>query len=276
MYAENNGDNVKTTQQFGDMFGYDPTALLISKSKEIIRTPYTIDNIDYSRTNKTMQYAYEKYTDVAYYLSPDIPIDEFSYKAFIESFDDDNISGYTARYDLGIDEWAALYNVVAGKFAMENFRRAISDPSNTRQYIASSKLRDEMIFRANKSLEEIFPGYGVKPRTASPTDYESLEKQLRKMIFDPNIYKEHREFVETTNIYLASLDAMRSSLESKTGTRSKVETNFFSYTQRQALENKAKELYTQYPQWIYIWEDVFRPQLQEDQSKLLLGGSNLP
>ena len=276
MYAENNGDNVKTTQQFADMFGYDPTALLISKSKEIIRTPYTIDNIDYSRTNKTMQYAYEKYTDVAYYLSPDIPIDEFSYKAFIESFDDDNISGYTARYDLGIDEWAALYNVVAGKFAMENFRRAISDPSNTRQYIASSKLRDEMIFRANKSLEEIFPGYGVKPRTASPTDYESLEKQLRKMVRDPNIYKENREFVETTNIYLASLDAMRSSLESKTGTRSKVETNFFSYTQRQALENKAKELYTQYPQWIYIWEDVFRPQLQEDQSKLLLGGSNLP
>ena len=97
------------------------------------------------------------------------------------------------------------------------------------------------------------------------------------MVSDPKVSKEYPDFVEATNSYFKSLDEQRFSLQRKMGQRQvSVETNTFSYIQRQELEVKAKEIYTQYPEWIYIWEDVFRPQLQDDQSKLLLGGSNLP
>tara|TARA_R100001086_G_scaffold146309_1_gene77390 strand:- start:5811 stop:12191 length:6381 start_codon:yes stop_codon:yes gene_type:complete len=274
IYSENEGDQVKTMQEFTNLFGYDPTALLISKSKEITRTPYTIDNLDYAKTNETMQYAFENHPNVAYYLSPDIPIDEFSYQGFVDAFDEDNILGMVARQDLTLSEWALLYNQVAGKFAMENFRREVSNVGGS-NYVGSDKIRNELLGRANDSIVEMFPGYDVRPRTIGTADYEQLEREIRRMINDPQI-PQNSEMVIATKVYLESLDVFRSKLQVKLNSPDVSDKNYFGYEARRALEEKAKELYTRYPQFYFIYNDIFRPQLQENVSKLLQEGAGLP
>lgn len=274
IYAENEGDQVKTVQEFSSLFGYDPTALLISKSKEITRTPYTVEGIDYARTDEATKYAYEKYPNVAYYLTPDTPIDEFSYQAFVDAFDEDNILGMVARQDLTLEDWALLYNQVAGKFAMENLRRAVSTPGQ-RGYIGSDKIRNEILGRANDSIVEMFPGYDVMPRTIGTADYDQMERELIRMIQDPNI-PQNLEVVVATKIYIQSLNTFRKGLMKKTGSPNVSDKNYFGYEARRALEEKARELYTAYPEFYFVYNDVFRPQLQENVSKLLQEGAGLP
>ncbi len=274
IYAENKGDQVATVQEFSSLFGYDPTALLISKSKEITRTPYTVEGIDFANTDKETQYAYEKYPNVAYYLTPDVPIDEFSYEAFINTFDEDNITGMVARQDLTLKDWALLYNQVAGKFAIENLRRNVSTPGQ-RGYIQSDKVRNEVLSRANRQMVEIFPGYDVMPRTIGTADYDQLERELIRMIEDPNIPQDY-EVVLATKIYIESLNTFRQGLMKKQGSPNVSDKNYFGYEARRALEEKARELYTRYPEFYYVYNDIFRPQLQENVSKLLQEGAGLP
>ena len=208
------------------------------------------------------------------YLTPDIPIDEFSYQAFVDSFDEDNILGMVARQDLTLEDWALLYNQVAGKFAMENIRRAVSTPGQ-RGYIGSDKVRNEILGRANDSIVEMFPGYDVMPRTIGTADYEQLEREIIRMVNDPNIPQD-AEVVIASKIYLESLEVYRQGLMKKSGSPNVSDKNYFGYEARRALEEKARELYTEYPEWYFLWNDVFRPQLQENVSKLLQEGAGLP
>ena len=98
---EYGGDQVEADQRFAQLFGYNPTALLISKSKEVRRTPYTEPGL--AQANEEL---FQDLPDAAYYFHPDSPLDEFSYVA-IQSFDADAIGGI-ARYDLQLNEWAAF------------------------------------------------------------------------------------------------------------------------------------------------------------------------
>ena len=65
-------------------------------------------------------------------------------------------------------------------------------------------------------------------------------------------------------------------LMKKEGSPNVSDKNYFGYEARRALEEKARELYTKYPEFYYVYNDIFRPQLQENVSKLLQEGAGLP
>jgi hypothetical protein len=121
----------------------------------------------------------------------------------------------------------------------------------------------------------MFPGYDVMPRTIGTADYDQMERELIRMIQDPNI-PQNLEVVVATKIYIQSLNTFRKGLMKKTGSPNVSDKNYFGYEARRALEEKARELYTAYPEFYFVYNDVFRPQLQENVSKLLQEGAGLP
>ena len=157
---------------------------------------------------------------------------------------------------------------------MEHFRREVSNVGGS-NYVGSDKIRNELLGRANDSIVEMFPGYDVRPRTIGTADYEQLEREIRRMINDPKI-PQNSEMVIATKVYLESLDVFRSKLQVKLNSPDVSDKNYSGYEARRALEEKAKELYTRYPQFYFIYNDIFRPQLQENVSKLLQEGAGLP
>jgi len=267
LLRENGGDSLLATQQFNKLYGYDPTALLISKSKEIRRTPYTEPGLAAAD-----EQLFQDLPDVAYYFNPDSPLDEFSYTAWVQSFTADAIGEGIARYDLEINEWAALYNMAAGRLAMENFRRNISTPGSV-DYVASAKVRNEMLFRMNGVLRETFPGYDIQPRTPGPTDLDTQIRQLREGAMREDM--KDNPVAKALNIYFQSYDNFEEILQKQAGSLQVSPKRLTGYYVRETFRKHAEELYTKYPEFYYVWQDILSKQIEENLVKLLEEGANL-
>lgn len=267
LLRENGGDSLVATQQFNKLFGYDPTALLISKSKEVRRTPYTEPGL--ASANEEL---FQDLPDVAYYFNPDSPLDEFSYTAWIQSFNADAIGDGIARYDLELGEWASLYNMAAGRLAMENYRRAVSDPSSV-DYIASVKVRNESMFRMNTYLRDAFPGYDVQPRTPGPTDMDTQIRQLREGMSREDM--KDNDVAKALRIYFESYDNFEQVLQVQARRLQVSPKKLNAYYVRETFRKHAEELYTKYPEFYYVWQDILSKQIEENLVKLLEEGANL-
>ena len=264
---EYGGDQVEADQRFAQLFGYNPTALLISKSKEVRRTPYTEPGL--AQANEEL---FQDLPDAAYYFHPDSPLDEFSYVAWIQSFDADAIGDGIARYDLQLNEWAALYNMAAGRLAMEKKRRELTDPSSD-NYVASVKVRNEMLYQINEALREVFPGYDIQPRTPGPTDMDNIIRQLREGAARPDM--QDNDVAKALNIYFQSYDNFVEILQVQARQLQVSPKRLTSYYVRETFRKHAEELYTKYPEFYYVWQDILSKQIEEDLIKLLGEGANI-
>lgn len=267
LLRENQGDSLKATEDFTKMFGYDPTALLISKSKEVRRTPYTEPGL--AEANEEL---FKDLPDVAYYFHPDSPLDEFSYTAWIQSFEKDALGDGIARYDLTLNEWAALYNMAAGRLAMEKRRRDLSTPGSV-DYIPNNRVRNEMLFRYNEVLRDFLPGYDIQPRTPGPTDLDNQVRQLRKGMVREDL--QDTDTAKALQIYFQSYDNYISVLQRYAGKLQVSPKRLSAYYAREQLRQHAEELYTKYPEFYYVWNDILSKQLEESLVKLLEEGAGL-
>jgi len=48
-----------------------------------------------------------------------------------------------------------------------------------------------------------------------------------------------------------------------------------AYYVRESFRKHAEELYTKYPEFYYVWQDVLSKQIEEDLIKLLIEGANI-
>lgn len=266
---ENGGDSLTATTQFTKMFGYDPTALLISKSKEVRRTPYTEPGL--AAANDQF---FQELPDVAYYFQPDSPLDEFSYVAWIQSFTTEALGEGQgiARYDLELNEWAALYNQASGRLAMEQMRRSLSTPGSA-DYVPVAKVRNEMLFRYNETLKEYFPGFDIQPRTPGPTDLDEQLRQLRVGAARADL--KDNAVAKALNIYFESYDNYVEVLQRDKRQLQVNPKGGKGYYVREQFRQHAEELYTAYPEFYYVWNDILSKQLNETLSKLLEEGATL-
>tara|TARA_R100001510_G_scaffold1261_1_gene1003 strand:- start:4839 stop:10931 length:6093 start_codon:yes stop_codon:yes gene_type:complete len=264
---EYGGDQVEADQRFAQLFGYNPTALLISKSKEVRRTPYTEPGL--AQANEQF---FQDLPDAAYYFQPDSPLDEFSYVAWIQSFTVDALGDGIARYDLQLNEWAALYNMAAGRLAMEKKRRELTDPMSD-NYIASKKVRNEMLYRFNEALREVFPGYDIQPRTPGPTDMDNVLRQLREGANRDDM--KDNDVAKALKIYFESYDNFEKILKIQAGSPRVSPKRLTAFYVREEFRKHAEDLYTKYPEFYYVWQDILSKQIEEDLIKLIEEGVNL-
>ena len=259
-------DEQVATQVFTQLFGADPTALIISKSKEIRRLPYTDEALDYAMENEDK---YMLYPDMFYWVRPDIGTDEFIMASWVNSFDDDYLGQYAARTDLDLGEFAQLQNQAAGRMAVERYRRGITDP-NSPMYVADEDIRKILITTYKNTVADYFPGYGEKPRTESPTDLGTLLKQTYQMAADPDLQDE--PVIKALNIWLESYDNILSIRRTETGQPGSDPTNANWFVAREALRQKGQELSKAYPLFTFVNESVLERILRENEDELIRYG----
>jgi uncharacterized protein YlxW (UPF0749 family) len=257
------GDQVLATKEFVNQFGLDPTALLVSKSKEITKRSYTDEGVKFKRLNEDFMGIYP---DTAYYLFPDNPLDEFNFVAWAESFANRD------RVDLTDDEYITAVRQAQGRLAYEYQRRLLFD-SGVHNNLSPAR-KYEILTDLRMALRKEYPGYGQTSTTAKSIDAESkrlqlidmLEREGDRIINLPNgdkvALKElnsmagFAEYMEARNNVLAII-------QSRDGVRASLKRQEYAYF-REVLRRKAQELFSAYPDFYYIYDDILRFEIEEE------------
>ena len=260
-------DEVIATEVFTNVFGFDPTALVISKSKEIRRVPYTDEALDYAKENEEK---FDLYPELFYYVRPDIGIDEFVMASWVNSFNDNYLGDYAARVDINLPEYAQLQNQAAGRMALERYRRSITDPTSP-SYVKDDDIRTNLLTAYKLTLADYFVGYGEKPTTESRTDIGTFLKQARAMAEDPDLQNE--QVIKGLKIWLDSLDSTLTVRRTETGNLGSDVTGSSNWlVSRDELRKKSQEIIKVYPLFQFLNDEVLERVIRENEDELIQYG----
>jgi len=167
--AKFDGDELKATDWFIKQFGFNPVALTTSASQELVPTSYTEEGLFFANANKEV---FERNPNVAYWLFPDAPTDEFYLSAYQNSF------ATGARKARNLDEYyeegykTALFNL-----AKENLRRQLYDNPglNLTDAARNNMFKMGVIELADEYDMQEYPSLS---RITVQTQFEELEKML--------------------------------------------------------------------------------------------------
>lgn len=257
------GDQVLATKEFVNQFGLDPTALLVSKSKEIKKRSYTDEGVKFGRDNEEIL---NIYPDVGYYLFPDNPLDEFSFVAWADSFADRD------RVDLSEDEYVTAVRQAQGRLAYEYQRRLLFESGAHRNLTPERKY--EILTDYRMALRQEYPGYGQTSTTAKAIDAESKRLQLINMIQNegertvnlPNgdtMLLKELPSMQGLVAYLEIRDSVLAQIQRRDGPRATLKRQEYTYF-REVLRRKAQELFSQFPDFYYVYDDILRFEVEEE------------
>ena len=269
--AKYRGDQIKATTEFVNQFGLDPTALLVSKSKEIKKRSYTDEGTRFYQDNEEFM---DTYPDVGYFLFPDNPLDEFNFVAWADSFAERD------RVDLSEDEYITAVRQSQGRLAYEYQRRLLFDSgihnniSGERKYQILTELRN--------ALRVEYPGYGTVSTAAKSIDSDAKLRQLEYMIENEGNQTINLPNGETTllkdlptmqglSVYLEERNKILSIIKQKDGIRATLRRDEYSYF-RNSLRQLAQQLFSEYPDFYYVYDDILRYEVEEEFSDVFTSG----
>jgi hypothetical protein len=265
------GDQIKATTEFVNQFGLDPTALLVSKSKEIKKRSYTEEGTRFYEDNKEFM---DTYPDVGYFLFPDNPLDEFNFVAWADSFAERD------RVDLSQEEYITAVRQSQGRLAYEYQRRLLFDSgihnnlSGERKYQILTELRN--------ALRLEYPGYGTVSTAAKSIDSDAKLRELEYMLAnegnatiqlpngDTTLLKD-LPTMQGLSVYLEERNKILSIIKQKDGIRATLRRDEYSYF-RNSLRQLAQQLFSQYPDFYYVYDDVLRYEVEEEFSDVFTSG----
>ena len=267
MLAGRGGDRVTATADFIKTFGFDPTALLVSKSKKIQATSYTVEGGYFYKQNKEIM---DRYPDISYYLFPDSPLGEFDYQAWADSFTEGK------RVDLTDTQFKQSVRQAQGSLAYENARRLLLD-TNVYASIPIDK-KFEQLYLTKLDLQNKFVGYGTTSTVQKPMQTEAKIQQFVAMINNEagktvqmpdgsTVKIEDLPSVQGAMQYLAARQSILNGIQSEFGANASLQRSEAKQA-RQYLSTISKQLMMQYPDFYYIWYDLFRLEIEEEN----LGG----
>jgi len=269
--AKYRGDQVKATAEFVNQFGLDPTALLTSKSKEITKRSYTDEGTKFFEDNKDFM---EVYPDVGYFLFPDNPLDEFNFVAWADSFANRD------RVDLSEDEFIQTIRQAQGRLAYEYQRRLLFDSGihngtpKERRYQILSDLRN--------ALRQEYPGYGTVSTASKSIDSQAKLRQLEYMLTNegsqeltmPNgdkVLLKDLPTMQGLSVYLNERNKILSVIQQRDGVRATLGREEYSFF-RNSLRQLAQQLFAQFPDFYYLYDDVLRFEVEEEYTDVFLQG----
>jgi hypothetical protein len=256
------GDRVQATAQFIKVFGFDPTALLTSKSKRIRPSSYTVEGGYFYKQNKELM---DRHPDVAYYMFPDSPLDEFDYQAWADAFTAGD------RVDLTPEQFQQAVRQGQGSLAYENYRRMLFDGPMFTRVPLDKKFEQLYIFRLQ--LQQMFPGYG-QTSTVSPTldtnskielfqNFVALEQDTEVVMPDGSKTTVGQlPAVQGAMQYIVTRQFLLQGIKQRYGANASISRAEASEA-RKILRNTASQLMTKYPDFYYVYYDLFRLETEE-------------
>ena len=260
--AEFDGDRVQATGKFIKMFGFDPTALLTSKSKKIRATTYTVEGGYFYKQNKELM---DKHPDIGYYMFPDSPLDEFDFQAWADAF----ASG--DRVDLTDVQYQKAIRQAQGSLAYENYRRMLMDGPMFSRVPLDKKF--EMLYLFRLQVQKQFPGYGQTSTTAPSLDVNSkidllinfiaTEQNTEVTLPDGSITTVSQlPAIRGTMQYIATRQFLLEGIKQRYGANASISRAEASEARR-ILRNTASQLMSKYPDFYYVYYDLFRLEAEE-------------
>ena len=265
--AKYDGDQVLATQEFVNQFGLDPTAILTSKSREVKKRSYTDEGVKFAEANEDIM---DRYKDVAYYLYPDNPLDEFNFQAWSDAFANRD------RVDLTEEEYITAIRQGQGRLAYEYQRRLLFESGYYTNMSAEAKY--DALTQIRNGLRELYPGYGQTSTVASSIDAQAKTEQLTQLL-----QIEGESLVELPNgdkvkvkdlpsmqglsMYLDRRNQMLLQIQAIDGPNASLQKADY-LPLRESLRAFAQQLFSQYPDFYYVYDGVLRYEIEEDFTEI--------
>ena len=250
---ENNGDQFKTTQEFIQQYGIDPTSLFVGKSSQIYKRPVTVEGSKFYRDNKEL---FEEYKNTAYFVRPDDPTGEFSYESYLKSIEE------KARQPLTLEQWRLVRNNILGAAAWEQFM--LSEAPGMKPYW----LRSDEQAKADKDTKRMqlkaqYPGWGYSdiPGVGTGAPIEVIIQEFYN--WKNNEQLSNSEAGKGLALYLkardnAKLESERLGYCPESFKSARAVCNIMLF-----LNYYANYVIEQYPDFQYIWNSYFKRELLE-------------
>ena len=263
MLAKAGGDRVIAIAQFIKTFGFEPTALLTSKSKSIRKVSFTDEGGYFKQLNEDV---FKKYPDVAYYMYPDSPLDEFNWQAWNKAFSDGD------RVDLSPEEYKQAVRQAQGSLAYEHARRVIMDGPMFANLPYQKRV--EQLYLVRLQLQNQFPGYGDTSTAPRSLTTQAKIDQLTDMVQrdgDTQITMPDGEIKALKDLpavkgiikYLTARQRVMNVIKSEYGlnaTLSRAEASQY----RAYLRGVANKIMLENPDFYFMYFDVFRVEVEEE------------
>lgn len=169
MLEENAGDDAAAYDQFVEIFGLEPTAIVTPKTRQVRVRSVTEEGLGFQFENQEL---FRDFPLTAYFAHPD-PVDgEFNYSAYLEQLRTGEREGYEP------EEWLAQRNRLLGEIAYQQARKAITDEDG--------KVRNDELARAwlrfvREQLITRYPGFGFDvPGVVTAASAEQLRVELER------------------------------------------------------------------------------------------------
>jgi len=271
--AKYKGDQLAATTEFVNQFGIDPTALLTSKSKEIQKRSYTEVGGRFTREN---QEVLDRYPNIGYYIFPDNPLDEFDFTSWANAFAERD------RVDIDEDEYVAAIRNAQGRLAYEYQRRLLFD---TPAYAnVPSKNKFEMLTAVRNALIQEYPGYGVSSTIPTSMNVEAKIREFEDMLRQDGETNIKLPDGKTTKLkqlpavqgaiaYMEQRNRLLTEARLVLGSNVSLQREEL-VRQRTALRQLAQQLFSEYPDFYYVYLDLFKYEVEEEfVDTTLYGGS---
>jgi hypothetical protein len=250
---QNNGDQFKTTEEFIQQYGIDPTSLFVGKSSQIYKRPVTIEGSKFYNDNKEL---FEEYKSTAYFVKPDDPTGEFSYEAYLNSIEE------KARQPLTLEQWRLVKNNILGSMAWEQFM--LSEAPGMKPYW----LRSDDQAQADKDskrmqLKKQYPGWGYDdiPGVGRGASVEVIIEEFYNWKNNPILSES--EAGKGLALYLKARDNAKMESERLGYGPESFRTARALGNIRLYLNDYANYVIEQYPDFQYIWNSYFKRELLE-------------
>lgn len=248
--AKFDGDELKATDWFIKQFGFNPTALTTSASTEVIPTSYTEEGLFFANANKEV---FERNPNVAYWLFPDAPTDEFYLSAYQNSF----ATGAREARDLG-EYYEEGYKTALFNLAKENLRRQLYENPSLNLTAAA---RDNMFKMGVIELADEYDmtEYPSLSRIPIQTQFEELQKMLDNekdtiVKFPDGSQAKVKELpiYKALQTYLMNREIVLGGLQFRTGNPTASLSRADARAEREILERLADKLIRTSPDF-YFW-----------------------
>jgi len=248
--AKYNGDELRATDWFIKQFGFNPTALTTSKSVESVPTSYTEQGLFFANANPEL---FEKYPNVAYWLFPDAPTDEFYLTAYTNTF----LTG--ARTARNLDQWyqdgykTGLFNL-----AKENLRRNLyENPNMALDETARDNLYKMGVIELADEYDIVdYPSIKDTPISSQIDELDKLLKReadtVVKLPDGTTAKLSDLPVYNALNAYLVQRDIMLGGLQLRTGNPSATLARSDAHNERAILQEVADKLIRIAPDF-YFW-----------------------
>lgn len=248
--ARYDGDELRATDWFIKQFGFNPVALTTSKSRENVPTSYTEKGTFFGAANADL---FNRNPNVAYWLFPDAPTDEFYLTAYTNSF----ITG--ARKARNLDEWyedgykTGLFNL-----AKENLRRNLYENPNM---ALDPTARDNLFKMGVIELADVYQIKEYPSISAVPIDsqMDELKRMLKneadtvvKLPDGRSVKVKDLPVANALNAYLQQRELMLGGLRFRTGDATASLARSDAQQERALLQDVADKLIRISPDF-YFW-----------------------